>query len=84
MRTLLVVAALALAGTPFEWETAKGVHVGSTRAEMVALLGKPYMVKTLASGEQVWIWSYASLGETKLVSYGLKDGLVTVVPSIVN
>ena len=26
----------------------------------------------------------ASLGETKLVSYGLKDGLMTVVPSIVN
>jgi hypothetical protein len=51
---------------------------------MVARLGKPYMVKTQARGEQVWIWSYASLGETKLVSYGAKDGLVTVVPTIVN
>jgi hypothetical protein len=30
MPTLLVVAALALAGPPFEWEAAKGVHVGST------------------------------------------------------
>ena len=59
MRTLLVVAALALAGTPFEWETAKGVHVGSTQAEMVALLGKPYVVNTQTSGEQVWIWSPA-------------------------
>jgi outer membrane protein assembly factor BamE (lipoprotein component of BamABCDE complex) len=86
MRIIAAVLALfltACAGTPFEWENAKAIRVGSTQAELVALLGKPYMVKSQA-GQEVWIWSYSGLDGTKLVSYGLKDGLVTTVPIIIN
>lgn len=87
MRTLALILALSLtgcAGTPFDWQDAKAVRIGSTQAELVSLLGKPYMVKTAANGEQTWIWSYSGLDGTKLVAYGLKDGRVTVVPTIVN
>jgi hypothetical protein len=88
MRAPLVVALTLLlagcAGTPFDWDRAKLVRVGTTQAELLAMLGKPYMVKTQATGDQVWIWSYTGLDGTKLVSYGLKDGHVTVVPTIVN
>lgn len=87
MRTVALILALSLAGcagTPFEWQNAKAVHIGSTQAELTGLLGKPNMVKTQPGGDEVWIWSYAGLDGTKLVSYGLKDGVVTAVPTIVN
>lgn len=84
MRIIALVSILfltACAGTPFEWENAKAVHVGSTQAELTALLGKPYMVKTTGE-DQTWVWSYSGLEGTKLVSYGLRNGLVTIVPTI--
>lgn len=87
MRILALALSLSLAGcagTQFDWKDAKAVRIGSTQDELTALLGKPYMVKTAANGEQTWIWSYSGLDGTKLVSYGLKDGRVTVVPTIVN
>jgi len=86
MRILALALSLALAGcagTPFYWDSAKQVRVGSSQSELVALLGKPYMVKT-AGDEQTWIWSYSGLDGTKLVSYVLRNGTVTVVPTIVN
>ena len=87
MRILVAFLALSLtacAGTRFDWQDAKAVRIGTTQAELTALLGKPYMVKTAANGDQTWIWSYSGLDGTRLISYGLKDGVVTVVPTIVN
>jgi outer membrane protein assembly factor BamE (lipoprotein component of BamABCDE complex) len=86
MRFVQILLALSLAGcagTPFDWKDAKAVRVGSSKDELVSLLGKPYMVKTQGDSE-TWIWSYSGLDGTKLVAYGLKDGRVTVVPTIVN
>jgi hypothetical protein len=88
MKQFFIVALLLLsscAGTPFEWKNAKAIHIGTTQAELISSLGKPYMVKTQGE-EQTWIWSYANgvTGETQLVSYVLKNGAVTVVPTIVN
>jgi outer membrane protein assembly factor BamE (lipoprotein component of BamABCDE complex) len=80
---LVCLSLAACAGTPFEWENARQIHIGSSQADVVALLGKPYMVKT-AGADQTWIWSYSGLDGTRLVSYGLRDGLVTIVPTIIN
>lgn len=73
------------AGTAFEWDRAKQIHVGTTQAEMVALLGKPYLVKTQGEN-QIWIWSYANgvTGQTGVVSYQITNGVVTAVPVIAN
>lgn len=82
---LIFCAATALAGcagTQFEWSRAKQVQVGTTEAEIVALLGKPYMVKTQGDS-QTWIWSYANgfSGQRGVVSFVIKDGRVTQVPN---
>jgi hypothetical protein len=80
---LLLAVLTGCAGTRFEWDNAKAVHVGTTQAELIELLGKPYLVKS-QNGAETWIWSYSGLDGTKLVSYVLVNGVVTVVPTILN
>jgi hypothetical protein len=82
--TLLAAALLlaACAGTRFEWSQAKKVQIGTTEAELMELLGKPYLIRT-RNDVQVWVWSYADgLGGRGVVSFELKDGRVTVVPNM--
>jgi hypothetical protein len=78
----LVLLMSACAGTRFEWSQAKQVQIGTTEAELMNLLGKPYLIRT--RGEtQVWVWSYADgLGGRGVVSFELKDGRVTTVPNM--
>lgn len=70
-------------GTAFEWSAAKKVQVGTTDAEIVALLGKPRMIKTLPNGEEVWIWAYANgfTGLSGNVSFALQGGRVIRLPA---
>ena len=85
-RTIALFLAFALAacaGTRFEWSQARKVQIGTTEAEPMGLLGKPYMVKTQGD-TQTWIWSYADgwTGKHGLVSFPMKDGKVTTVPNM--
>lgn len=79
---LLLLSLTGCAGTSFEWDNARQVKIGTTEAELTALLGKPYLVKTQGDA-QVWVWSYASgISGTRVVSFSLKDGKVTAVPNL--
>ena len=83
----VLLAALALAGcagTSFDWSRAKQVQVGTTEAELVAIMGgKPYMVKTQGDN-QLWVWSYADgwTGSVRAVSFPIKNGAVASLPTI--
>lgn len=88
MRRNAVFAALLLlnlascAGTSFEWDNARQVKIGTSEAELTALLGKPYLVKTQGD-VQVWVWSYANgFSGSRAVSFSLKDGKVVAVPNL--
>jgi outer membrane protein assembly factor BamE (lipoprotein component of BamABCDE complex) len=85
MRNIAIAALCAVlagcAGTPFDWSQAKQIRVGMTEAEIVALMGKPYLVKTQGDN-QLWVWSYSGLTQTGVLSVPMKDGLVTSVPAI--
>jgi len=81
---LLVAALSACAGTPFRWDNARQVRQGMTQNEVVALLGKPYMVKSNENGT-IYVWSHANglTGESQAVSIPFdKDGKVSKVPAI--
>lgn len=78
---LLLVAA-GCAGTPFKFENARKVQIGMTEAEVVSLMGRPYMVSS-RSGEQLWVWSHANaFAQAKSVSIVMKEGKVIAVPDI--
>ena len=82
---LLTAATLAgCAGTSFGWEQARAVRVGMTTQEVEAVLGKPYIVQSLANGTQTWIWSHGNgiTGETRMVSFPVRDGRVIGTPEI--
>jgi outer membrane protein assembly factor BamE (lipoprotein component of BamABCDE complex) len=40
------------AGTPFEWEKARQVKIGTTEADVVALMGKPFAIRGSPGGAQ--------------------------------
>ena len=65
-----------------EWETIRQVKVGTTQAELLAIMGKPNIVKS-KDGQETWAWSnpFAVTG-ARIVSFGLKDGKVTEVPNL--
>lgn len=83
---IAVLAAITIAGcagSPFTWDAARSVQVGMTEGEVVALLGKPYMVRS--SGDtQTWVWSHANglTGANGAVSFPMKSGKVSGVPTI--
>lgn len=73
----------ACAGTNFNWDNARKIKQGMTEQELVALMGKPYMVKS-ANGELTYIWSHANMldGKVRTVSTVLIDGKVKEAPQI--
>ncbi|WMT71785.1 outer membrane protein assembly factor BamE [Bradyrhizobium sp. Ash2021] len=84
--TRLVIAAFALllfvhGASAFEWADAKRVKVGMTQAEVIAILGQPRSVATLKNGDEKWLWMSQGF-QNKSVSYGLRNGLVTLVPNL--
>lgn len=82
---LLTAATLSgCAGTLFNWEQARAVRVGMTTQEVEAVLGKPYLVTTQGDGSQMWVWSQANgfTGESRVVSFPVRDGRVVGVPEI--
>lgn len=86
MRAGIMVALLLTgcsAGTTFDWDQAKKVRVGATEGEVIALMGKPYLIKTQGESE-VWVWSHANglTGKTGVVSFELRKGRVAGVPSM--
>lgn len=85
MRFLLVFTVLLLsacAGTNFSYDQARQIQVGMTEAEVISVMGSPYSVVSRGE-EQMWIWSRANaFGQAKSVSFKMKDGLVSEVPTI--
>jgi outer membrane protein assembly factor BamE (lipoprotein component of BamABCDE complex) len=75
---------IGTAGTPFEWAAAKQIHVGTTEEEMIGLIGRPRMVKSMANGDEVWIWVYANgfTGQSGNVSFSVRDRKVIAVPNM--
>lgn len=79
---LVAVVLTGCAGTHFEWDRAKQVKIGTPEAEVIELMGKPYMIRTVGD-KQRWVWSYASgFTGTRFVSFELKDGKVSGVPNM--
>lgn len=91
MRTAVLLLALWLAGcasvgTAFDWDKAREVKVGTTEAELVALLGKPNSVVNHGNN-QSWTWVHVSSSvftgaESRRVTFPLKDGKVTALPNL--
>ena len=80
---VLTSALIACAGSPFRFENARQVKVGMTEAEVTQLMGRPYMV-TSKGEEQICVWSYANgmTGGSRSISFIMKDGKVSTVPTI--
>lgn len=85
MKALLLAACLTLtacAGTPFSYDNARQVKTGMDEDQVYQLMGNPYRVVS-RDGEQMWVWSYANaLGGARVVSFKMRDGRVTEVPTI--
>jgi hypothetical protein len=74
---------IGCAGSPFNFESARQVTVGMTEAQLIDKMGEPYM-KVGKKDSEVWIWSFAyglSLN-SQSVSFIMKDGKVTELPTI--
>jgi outer membrane protein assembly factor BamE (lipoprotein component of BamABCDE complex) len=86
-KILVFLFAVGLSGcmsaSQTDWARAKQIRIGSTEAEVVALIGKPDILKTNGP-DQTWVYrsnSYAT-SEIQVAAYGLRDGVVTIVPVI--
>ena len=86
----LIASALALAffagcvGTPFRWDTARKIQLGMTKAQVVGIMGAPY-VKAVAGQNQVetWTWSYGTgIGTGGAYKIAFKDDVVSEIPKI--
>ena len=79
----LLLTACATAGTKFDFSQARQIRVGMTEQEVVQLMGKPMSV-TARGQNQVWVWSYANgmTGGSRSISFIMKDGKVSTVPTI--
>ena len=79
---LLTGLLVGCAGTSFDWSQVRQIKQGMTEAEVVAIMGAPYLVKSTADG-LVWVWSYAgSFSGVRTVSVVLRDGKVAAAPVI--
>lgn len=87
MRALIAAATFAAlmgcAGTNFSYDKARQVEVGMTEAELIELMGKPYSV-IARNGSQMWVWSHANAfsGNSRAVSFELRNGRVASIPEI--
>lgn len=71
-----VIAVAGCAGTNFAWEDADKIKNGMTEAEVVEILGRPYLRQQSGNGV-VLAWSHASaFGGAKAVSFRFVDGKV--------
>lgn len=71
------------AGTNFEWSNARQLKTGMTQAEVTALMGRPYLVKSEGAGRVKWVWSWAAgFGGHKAMSVAFQDGALVEVPEI--
>lgn len=72
----LTLFVAACAGTNFKWEDTERINPGMTEAEVVQILGNPYL-RTQSGNMKMLTWSYASaFGGAKAVSYRFVDGKV--------
>lgn len=70
------------AGTPIDWNKARTVQPGMPASELVSIMGKPYSVRSSATGE-LWVWVYVDAGfGTKTYSVEMADGKVSKAPPI--
>lgn len=88
MKKLITVVFVALivsgcAGTPINMSRARMIKVGMTEAEVTGLMGKPYSITTRGD-DQIWVWANANglTGAHTALSYIMRDGKVTSVPTI--
>lgn len=80
--TAVVMLLVACAGTSFNWDQARSVKQGMTEAQLLEIMGNPYMV-TVHGDKQYWIYSHATaFGGAKSISYVMKDGRVSEAPSV--
>lgn len=81
----VLLAALALAGcagTNFDWSRAKQVQVGTTEAELLAIMGSPPSIVKAQGDKQVFGWSNSGLASYNVVWFPMLNGVVTSVPFI--
>jgi len=72
----------ACAGTPINWDQARQVKPGMSTAQTIALMGKPYSIKSTSAGE-VWVWVFVDAGfGTKTYSIEVANDVVTKTPPI--
>lgn len=87
LKRLIAAATLATlagcAGTPINWDKARTITPGMTQAEVTAVMGSPYLVRSTATG-QLWVWSYAgAFNGTKTLSIPFdRSGRVAEAPPI--
>jgi len=85
VRRLLVIVLLTglvgCAGVPVDFGKARTVEVGMTASKLESIMGKPYMVRAIGDRE-IWAWVQASAFSTQSVSFELRKGVVSVVPTI--
>lgn len=87
---LACLFALALAacsaGTYFTWGNARQLKAGMSKTQVTALLGAPYLVRTVSDTEgvtEIWVWSYAtSFGDSRVVSVEFVSDTVASAPVI--
>lgn len=94
--TILALTGCASSGRKIEWNNARQLHNGQTPAEVTALMGKPYSVRSLGTDKQQWVYvavnvnlltgtSSSSLSvqfTCEITSKGQDNCLVSQVPSI--
>lgn len=79
---IVAVVLSSCAGSSFNWDQARSIKTGMTEAQLVDVMGKPYMV-TARGDSQIWVYSHANaFAGAKSVSFILKDGRVVETPVV--
>ncbi len=83
---IILVVALAFligcAGNPFSFDSARKITVGMSETQLIGAMGEPYQ-KTAKKDCEVWLWSFSyGLFYGQSVSFIMKDGKVSGLPSI--
>lgn len=86
MKALLATIVTALlvgcaAGSDFSLDNAAKVQAGMTKAEVVALMGKP-MYQTARVGDEVWTWAHVNMmsGQSRTATIVFVGGVVQAQP----
>ena len=75
----------ATSGTHFEWQDVERLRPGMSERDVVAILGRPYMVATGTDGTDTLTWSWASASafggvSSRAVSLRFEDGKLLAIP----